>query len=218
MLRTALSIFCVVLALMAGCLFVHEYRHFREASRSLNERIPRHATSAKLAEPASLSRQVDQMRFCVDAPQTVLFSIYPDATRQGFSEACLSQAQTILRSSPTVSIAWLAKGVSLAQLDQPGPARAALANSRLCGPREGWIAIRRLRLALTLDVGASDRGAPGLSNDIHLLASDPKLRRDLAELFVRSGTKQDLIISMMEEAPAEDQRLFLREVRRINER
>ncbi|WP_084860735.1 hypothetical protein [Salibaculum halophilum] len=213
--RFIISVLGLILALAAGHAAVQEYRFFRVDTLPTAQQIQRAAQpGGRLAQTVSIRSIVAQMSFCVSAPQSLIFDLYPTDARRRFSQACQARAEHILDRNPTLSIAHLARAVSNHQIDDLQAAMRDLRRARASAPNEGWIARERVQLALTLAKVGAPEARDIARADILMMMSERPLRRSLAGIYSQAEDQQDFIVSVIDDAPNADQRAFLRAVRR----
>lgn len=211
MLRLLLSSLCFGLGGIAIILAVSEYKAFQMARLPMPEFVSRSQNEkAGVLPSASLRSQIAQMTECIDSQQSILFGINGADVRDAYAAACLSKANEVLVSSPTLSVAWLARSVSLKKLGNDEDASEALLHSAKSAPREGWLAGRRLRAAMAGgDDGRTSDLLDRLGDDVLLMLEEHRLREAMVEIFHRAGKRQDQLITILEQAPLEQQRAFL---------
>ncbi len=173
----------------------------------------------RFAEVRALPSQLDQMLFCLNTQKTLAFARAPAARRQSLTRACLARADAILSRAPSRSVSHLVRADALLRLGDVAPSAAALERAQQTGAREGWMAVGRLRTALTLLATAVP---PQLTpparvrierlarRDLALLAATPALGTQLAMLYFRNTRDQAWIAEVIETRPEADQRNFLR--------
>lgn len=165
-------------------------------------------TPPQFASVVSTAGIVGQMAQCDD----LLLSVYPRLVGEGSSRsvaaACLSRAQAVLDQAPTLSVAHLARAAALWRLGQTKAASQALGQSAVLAPAEGWLAARRLRLAMQM----AETGQQAES-DVVLIAQDATYHPLLVQLYIDRPQQQGWLRGALQQANPRSQARFLSQLR-----
>lgn len=139
----------------------------------------------------------------------------PSDVLGGLARSCAEAAATVLRSSPTDSVAYLvAAEASLRQQDQPGFV-GALTLAQRTAPSEGWLAERRLDLIGSRPgAGLDDPALRAIAEaDLRMLFQSDAHLAFLARLRTTRPALRALVVAIAETLPNDRQRRFLQAVR-----
>lgn len=151
--------------------------------------------------PPALSRfvQVGQMWACDgELFSPAAFEAEGDTVTR-VAQACLDRAEAILDEVPTMSAAHQARATALYALGETDEAVYAKALSRMTGPNEGGLALRRLGFAYQL---ASEAEVPfnlGDEADAVLVLGSAGYRDYLVDLFLYYPDQRDWLISVLQD-------------------
>ncbi|PRY78058.1 hypothetical protein CLV80_10420 [Yoonia maritima] len=162
-------------------------------------------SSPKFEDAMSHASYVRQMTHCDDLMSSVSGVLMGPEALSNIAHGCLERAQQVLRSTPTMSLAHLVKADAQYINGDNELAIAALQVSQQTAPAEGWLATRRIRLAIKL--GPDDLGASAVS-DARLMVQDRVYRPYLARYFVATPEVQNWVIGAVSEINGRDLRLF----------
>ncbi|NBQ51620.1 MAG: hypothetical protein EBU35_13480 [Marivivens sp.] len=150
------------------------------------------------ALPTARSRfvQVGQMWSC-DALFSTAALEAETQVRTRVARACLARAEAILDSVPTMSAAHQARAVALYTLGDTEEAIYAKALSRITGPNEGGLALRRLGFAYQL---AEERPFNhGDEADAILILGSAGYRDYLVDYFLYHPDHRDWLVALLQD-------------------
>ena len=158
------------------------------------------ATRTGPLSPA-LSRfvQVGQMWACDGALfSPSAFEAEPEVTPR-VARACLDRAELILDDVPTMSAAHQARATALYALGDTEEAIYAKALSRMTGPNEGGLALRRLGFAYQLATEADVPFNRGDEADAILILGSAGYRDYLVDFFLYYPDQRDWLVSVLQD-------------------
>ena len=151
---------------------------------------------------------------CLRMTNTVESLLLPSAERAKRARHCQALTENLLRKSPQNAYGWYAVA-RFAQISrQPDEMNHALEQSYFAGPNEQWIAEQRVELAESMLVALSEAAKTGHQNDLAMLVQSKRGIQAIALQYVNNPGFRDRIAAIVEALPAEDQRRFLRVLRR----
>lgn len=222
--RIGFALFGCVVAGLAAVFALSEYRAFLQWSLPTEDLVASAGESHLNLPPAKSIRSEDeQMTACLYAIQWVQVFPESEARAHVIATGCQQRAADILDSSPTRSIAHLVQAFAATQIGTPDEVLEALRLSAATGQREGWLAIERLGLALSLAARkpADDDGRAALldvvAEDVVTLASEHALVEYAAGQYVRYPEFQNWIADLIETQSPDVQRRFLGRVRAVQQ-
>jgi hypothetical protein len=110
--------------------------------------------------------------------------------------------------APVLAVPYLMEAQALGTAEPPSLVRAWAAAAST-----GWLAERRVALALGHPLVLDAPAREALASDVLLLARSHRGATVLADLYRSGPVGRDLLVSILEHAPPEDQRRFLSRVR-----
>jgi hypothetical protein len=154
-----------------------------------------------------------RMSQCAERQTSLRVRVYPSATRLALARDCLRLAKGVLADSPTLAVAHYALAVSFFQLGAGDAFQQALGHAWRTAPNEGWLAARRVDLALSAPAGLSKKNKAHLASDISVLLTAPSNVIFVAKRYLRSAEEGDLILRVIELQDPDKQRRFVDAVR-----
>lgn len=202
--KAAILACAVVLTALSGYVGWAEYK-VSDASHDVGA-----ADIPRLAEPAFSIRSIMfQLSRCGESQTSLRVVVYPSAIRRDLARDCLRLAQEVLDDSPTLAVAHFALAASLLQLGTDGAFQRALDRAWVTAPNEGWLAARRVDLALSARTDLSDENSAHLAADLALLLVDDDTRGFVAETYFRTPKVRETILQAVERQPPARQRRFV---------
>ena len=179
---------------------------------------PYRGTAEDLAQPAASVEGVYERFAACDAALTELITLLqPQDKRAQVAMACLSLADKVLHSAPTLSFAHLIKAVSLRETGQNAQARAALLMSEMTGGGNVQYAQRRAAVWVAdLSVLNAEEVA-ALQRDMLLLSVAPAGMAWLAGQYTQDPALRPAITNAINTLPEGQQAAFLAAVRRLSQ-
>lgn len=179
---------------------------------------PYRGAAADLAQPAaSVEGVYERFAACDGALTGLITLLQPQAKRAEVAAACLRLADNLLPSAPTFSFAHLIKAISLRELGQGAPARAALLLSEMTGGGNVQYAQRRAAIwADELATLSADESA-ALRRDLLRLSIAPAGMAWLAGQYANKLALRPAITSAINSLPERQQAAFLSAVRRLSQ-
>jgi hypothetical protein len=150
---------------------------------------------------------------CDDALRGRLSDLLPPSELTPIADGCLALAQHVLAMSPTWSVAHLVEANAAFRLGDASGSSGAIAQSQITAPFAGWLAERRLGLALRLPRSEQDVLAASLASDIETLLYSPGGRDVVVRFYVAEETLRPLIVATLEDAAGSIRRDFLARLR-----
>lgn len=205
-----LGLLLAVFGLWAALLFPAEYR-----AAILSRLDEMSLTMAMLDDfddlpaPASYRGQRTVMEACQSVAESLALSLQPEEVGRAVAQGCRVWAEEILATSPASALPHLVVARALLEDGDAEAGRLALRRAQAAAPTSGWLAERRVELALAQLDALDDVAREVISADIALLASIPAGSAILASHFVANEPARDLIASGVERAAGRDQRRFL---------
>jgi hypothetical protein len=221
--RIGFALFGCVIAGLAAVFALNEYRAFLQWSLPTEDLLASAGESPLMLAPAkSIRTEDEQMSACLYAIQWVQYFPQSEARAHAIATGCRARAGEILDRSPTRSIAHLVQAFAASQIGTPDETLEALRRSAATGQREGWLAVERLGLAMSLAAQKADdddRAAllDVVAADVVTLATENALAKYAAGQYVRYPEFQDWIIQLIETQPPDVQRRFLGWVRAVQQ-
>lgn len=127
---------------------------------------------------------------------------------------CRLRAAEIVERTPSDSFAWLVRASSSIRLVRIEEFNEALRNSQKTGPNEQWIAHERINLAEDFYGRTDDATKATHETDLALMASSYRGVRVIARRYVSDPNFRARITAVVETLPAQQQRLFLGNVKK----
>lgn len=208
--------FTVIGGVISGAMFLPEYQSVIWLQKSQEQQfqsLVRGELRAGLSERAIYGT----LEMCFAVSRSVHALLAPTDSRLSAAQGCSDYAQRVLGKMPYLGFAHLVEAQAQATLGNAGAMNAALAASVLGAPNEGWLAERRLQLAIEEFNALDQAGAAALRADIGVLFLSPAHVEGLAQTYLRSPQMRDLLTAVAEEQPATVQRRFLFLVRDMSE-
>lgn len=130
------------------------------------------------------------------------------------AEKCRLRSAYVVENTPTDSFAWAVNALSSALLGKTELLNTALVASQRVGPNEQWIARRRVEIAEMFLASLDTTALTAHDRDLTLLAGSYRGVRYLARRYVTNPDFRSRITTVVEKLPAEQQRMFLANIRR----
>lgn len=162
------------------------------------------------ASSLSYASQNAQMRSCDQQMNSVVGPLFGQTAMGNIASGCADRADEILATTPSLSIAHLVKANVFAQGGDTAAMIDAYQISHDAAPNEGWLATRRLRLALRVNPALFGDAA---RNDARTMIESNIYRPYLAEYYQSNPTQRDWITASVEGVDAKFLRSFLNLVR-----
>jgi hypothetical protein len=154
------------------------------------------------------------LRDCVQVGSSLYAKAQPTSRRAGFFAACLGQSQSIANEMPAYSRAWLTLAFAAAELGLNDQMADALRRSSLTAPNVHFLAERRIVLAVDHWAALGDEVRVVIEADMRTLLYSAGGSSALATTYVNNPSQRERIASIVEGAPVDLQRRFLREIER----
>lgn len=154
-----------------------------------------------------------RMSRCANSQTSLRVLVYPTAIRRDLADDCLRLARAVLADSPTLAVAHYAVAVSLFQSGAVGGFQKALDRAWITAPNEGWLAARRMDLALSARAALSAENKAHLASDISLLLVADGTAGYIAETYLRTSAARDLILQVVERQTPALKRRFVDSVK-----
>jgi hypothetical protein len=139
---------------------------------------------------------------------------WPDASRTAVS--CAAVLDEALASMPSSGELWLEKSRLLLLSGRQEDGLSALNNSYVNAPNEGWIAIRRAKLVLSLDLPLPENLRVALQHDVDLVLRSSTLSANLARAYAEDPVVLSNLTPVLEaSADVEGVLRFVEIVRRV---
>ena len=211
----AAASFCLVLMLTGGWFFVSELRTFGEIRKDADSALAHIVERTTPPNPGlSYVMQTRTLEMCNDA-MTARSKIYFDPQSiEHAATLCQQSARQALARTPAWGLAHMTLARALAEAGDAAAAQDAMALSSVTAPREGWIAQKRILLALELGSDLTPQTRANLANDIAVVASGAATLQWLARLYAARQGNRDMIAALIDAQPEDVQRRFLTYVRR----
>ena len=179
---------------------------------------PYRGDAAELAQPVASVEGIYERFAACDAALTELITLLqPKDKRAQVAEACLSLANNVLHSAPTLSFAHLIKAVSLRETGQNAQARAALLLSEKTGGGNVQYAQRRAAVWVGELSALSAEEFAALQRDMRLLSVAPAGMAWLAGQYTQDPALRPAITNAINSLPEGQQASFLAAVRRLSQ-
>lgn len=224
MLRLLFGLAAILGVVGAALLLAPEWAANQErllSQRSFVDNLESGATVSLAAAP-SIRAQQQQMQACTDWQYNIQHAFYPAETQAKLAAICRDRASNILQRAPTRSAAWMALAVSQWHLADASAALDSLAKAQDTGRHEGWMAVRRLDIALriafddTIDPGVSQAALALAERELPVMTEDARMADRLVNSYFRAPWARDWFTDSLETLPAEAQRLFVQRLRRAS--
>ena len=138
---------------------------------------------------------------------------YSDALRR-----CLAAVDQALLAAPAQSDLWLERVRLLLLLDgSQEESLGALRNSYRTGPREGWIGVRRIPIALRLWADLPDDLRAAAREDLRLAMTKTVLINAVAATYIKDFSVRTQLVDLLEGTDDLAQQRFLEAVKRLRE-
>ncbi len=212
-MRIFLGVFGVFLALAAAFGFQREYATAMTV-RDTSFRVIEKLAADVPPRPISWRGIRAVMLACHEAQTDAALAFQPGAVRDSLMANCAASARMVLAGAPTTSSAQLVLAASARHLDQPDMMVERLRLSQVTGPREGWLAARRVNLITPHLEGVTPLGHEIWQRDVALLLEERWGRTIVAEIFARNEALRPAIEDVVALMPNDAQRDFVALVRR----
>ena len=127
-------------------------------------------------------------------------------------DACLAEAEAILKSRPTQGYAWYVKALSLGFAGQREAAEASAFRSQAVSQHEGWLAARRVRVYLDLVGFEKVSASPRFWSDVEEGLKFRRSQRWLSGAYLKYPQFRTQFDEILKRARSADQRAFLAQV------
>lgn len=179
---------------------------------------PYRGAAADLAQPAaSVEGVYERFAACDGALTGLITLLQPQDKRAEVAAACLRLADNLLPSAPTFSFAHLIKAISLRELGQGAPARAALLLSEMTGGGNMQYAQRRAAIWADEFSTLSVEESAALQRDMLRLSIAPAGMTWLAGRYAQDLALRPAITRAINSLPEGQQAAFLSAVRRLSQ-
>jgi hypothetical protein len=215
-MRIPVLILAASVSLAAGLLAIreiHDTKFDGPDERSLLFAL----IGAEWAAPRPLGRaaQTAILDGCARAQLSPSIALFPASDRKKAATHCLAMADKYLEDTTVSAIAHYARAVSALTLNDRDMMSSALQLSQVSGPYEGWIAERRVDLALRDFDRISAATRKTIRKDLQLVAAEPQYRTNMARRYLRYPEGQAWIASVIENLSEADQGAFLAATRKV---
>ncbi|MEN8836558.1 MAG: hypothetical protein ABF243_04215 [Celeribacter marinus] len=203
-IATTLNASLLVMAFLTGAIAtqaaVDEYNTMRYTKSGPNAAFLRLRQHQKISvSPWAIRSQTALLEMCNDGLIAPLSSVVARDTYRHSAAQCGAYATHVTQTNPSWGLAWFTAARAAWALGDNVTARDAIARSIHLAPYEGWLAQKRVLLAL--DLPHSDAVAAGLEHDLTVLLSDKTTRAWLAELVAVHPTARLRITSIIDAIP-----------------
>ncbi|WP_439103160.1 hypothetical protein [Celeribacter marinus] len=203
-IATTLSASLLVMAVLTGSIAtqaaVDEYSAMRHTKSGPNAAFLQLRQLQNISvSPWSIRSQSALLEMCNDGLISPLSTAVARETYRHAATQCGAYAMRVIRTNPTWGLAWFTAARAAWASGDNVAAHDALARSTHLAPNEGWLAQKRVLLAL--DLPHSDAIAAGLEHDLTVLLSDKTTRAWLAELVAVHPTAHLSITSNIDAIP-----------------
>ncbi len=188
-----------------------EFRAFKAGA------LPQKSTAISALETRpqaawATSSRLAQLDDCASVQMRREAPFLPMAERRASARTCLRLARSVLRGSPTLSLAHYAVAVSALQMGDRRLFRHALITARTTGANEAWLASRRLNLGLIAFDRLPAQDLAGLEQDLAVLLSNGATTANLGQMLALYPQRRGFLLATIERQPPRLQELFLRRV------
>ncbi|MCR8723855.1 hypothetical protein [Frigidibacter sp. ROC022] len=202
-------------ALQSLVAFRSEFAAFRLGRQPPGLRIPA-LGRATVEPPASFRARRELLDSCDRGLRGPYGAFQPVELRQGLVQTCARAADSILRRSPTDSMAFLVAAEAALQAGDRPRFLGDLALSQRTAPAEGWLAQRRIDLIAPQIAASAEPGLQQIARaDLRLLFLSPAYIPFLARLHDSHPALQPLITAVAETVRPAQQRRFLNALRAL---
>lgn len=207
-------------ALASAAMLPREYR-----AAMLGQRGPAGQVEQVLTDPhtgpvhpaRSLRGQRAQLEACDRALRGPFAALQTDDRRARLARRCADLAGAILARAPTLGLAHLVRAeAALARADPSGFSQA-ITLARRTAPAEGWLAARRLDLALPVWADLSEMARRAVGADAALLIAAPRYRGAMAQRWHTDPPIRRVLALAAGTLPPGAQRAFLHAVKGAGE-
>ncbi|WP_417257902.1 hypothetical protein [Celeribacter sp.] len=200
---------------LAAKVLWDEYRSFRQIETTGNDAFLKlHGDRDLSFSPWAIRTQTAVLEMCNEALIAPISSVVPTEDYAEIATRCRVIAQQISEKAPAWGLARFSEARAAAALGDTKSAQNALILSARAAANEGWIAQKRVLLAL--DLPTSPATGVILTHDLTLLVSTPTTRAWLAQVYTLRPAAQERIISVVETTSNATQNDFVAQVRRLN--
>jgi len=186
-----------------------EQSHIFAGGFTPQERIERIISGDRQIGLSSLT----QRQYMIDCRNSTIAAAQLEldrGVRDALAQACLGSAQRVIDTSPGSSFAWFAKAHASLALSDWAAMNEALALSQMTGANEGWIARYRVELAEDNRGRLDASYLPSHKADLAVLADNMLAYQNfLARLYVLRPASRPDLTDVIEQLPAQSQRVFL---------
>lgn len=220
-IRVLIVVVALAVALLAAAMLPREYRAAMLGQRGPAAQVEQlvAATPFEVAlHPAfSLRGQRAQLEACDRALRGPFAALQTADRRARLAWRCADLAGAILARAPTLGLAHLVRAEAALVRADPAGFSQALTLAQRTAPAEGWLAQRRLDLALPVwaDLSAKAQGAVGA--DAALLIAAPRYRGAMAQRWHAEPQIRPVLVSAAKTLPPGAQRAFLHAVKSVGE-
>lgn len=178
------------------------------------DRLERNAPSSGLSSHSSKIALVD----CNRALASFHGRIQPAERRKIVFEHCRDYAKKVLDRNPSDGLAWYVTAEASAGLEDYDGFNEALYMSHAVTAHEAWIADVRVRLSLEQLDRLSPAVRENVSADIATLTLSEDGAMRLSRIYTAGETQKDFIVTVVEALEPDQQRRFVRNLRKLRSR
>lgn len=151
----------------------------------------------------------------LDAMQSLAVMYSTAEARAGIAPKCLVMADRLAEQSPSNAYAWYVGAQASATIGDWDGFNQRLAMSWRAGPTEQWIGELRVALAEDNYSRLDSQTIAANDADLHMLVLSLRGVRTIAARYVANPDFRERITAIVEVMPAENQQLFVANVRRF---
>ncbi len=146
---------------------------------------------------------------CADGMGSISLLLLPQADQTQLIDQCFAMAQQVLNKNPSHSLAHLTLALASDKRSDFAGFEQALLRSYATAPYEGWLADRRMRLALKHHAKLSEAAQQVFALDVSTMLQETALRRVIVQVYVRNTAARPLLTSIAETQEPGVKRAFL---------
>jgi|GEM_PF-4026311 hypothetical protein len=210
-IRIGLFVVALLVAAFSGKVLVDEYRAFRNTHASGDDAFLRLRQDEHLSfSPWAIRTQMGVMEMCNEALIAPISSVVSVDVYRRIAGQCLGYASDITETVPVWGLGQFSIARASFSLGDIEKAHDALMLSARLSPREGWIARKRILLALDPQWIVPPAT---LDQDLALVLMERSGQKWVAQIFTSVPESQEIILSVAETLPGALQRSFLTQLR-----
>lgn len=191
---------------------MREYSGFLKSGKPLSQDLFAEKSSGRL--PFSYTGRTGLLLRCADGLNVLTLQLLPRRDQDILAENCYDLAQRVLDTNSGFSLAYYTQAVAAQKMDDLVKLQNALVLAQSTAPREGWLADRRMRLALANYEHLSVAARYALHEDIVLLLEEWKLRHIVVAQYLQDPSLRNLLVSIAQTQSDDIQRKFLVETKK----